>query len=53
MTAQEVEKEQGASMIAYLDVTRDGLALPTTIVKRDGRVVAFDIERIEKALTRC
>ena len=53
MTAQEVEKEQGASMIAYLDVTRDGLALPTTIVKRDGRVVTLDIERIEKALTRC
>jgi ribonucleoside-triphosphate reductase len=53
MTEQEVEKVNGASGIAYLDVTRDGLILPTTIVKRDGRVVAFDIERIENALTRC
>jgi hypothetical protein len=46
MTAQELGKGNGTSAIAYLDVTRDGLALPTTIVKRDGRVVEFDIERI-------
>jgi ribonucleoside-diphosphate reductase alpha chain len=50
---QEVESANGKSSIAYLDVTRDGLVLPSTIVKRDGRVVAFDIERIENALTRC
>ncbi|NCC33143.1 MAG: recombinase, partial [Chloroflexia bacterium] len=30
-----------------------GMVVPTTIVKRDGRVVPFDIERIENALTRC
>ncbi|WP_129675699.1 ATP cone domain-containing protein [Candidatus Chloroploca sp. Khr17] len=30
-----------------------GMFIPTTIVKRDGRVVPFDIERIENALTRC
>lgn len=53
MTVQEVESVNGKSSIAYLDVTRDGLVLPSTIVKRDGRVVAFDIERIENALTRC
>ena len=29
------------------------VALPTTIVKRDGRVVAFDPMRIERALARC
>ncbi|PDV98597.1 recombinase [Candidatus Chloroploca asiatica] len=29
------------------------MVIPTTIVKRDGRVVPFDIERIENALTRC
>src|SRR5688500_5792035 len=52
MTAQEVEQVNGKSSIAYLDVTRDGLILPSTIVKRDGRIVAFDIERIENALTR-
>ncbi len=26
---------------------------PTTIIKRDGREVAFDLSRIERALTRC
>src|SRR5687768_4182213 len=26
---------------------------PTSIVKRDGRVVPFDVERIEDALARC
>src|SRR5579859_4374416 len=29
------------------------IALPTTIVKRDGRLVAFDPMRIERALSRC
>src|ERR1700730_4210444 len=29
------------------------IALPTTIVKRDGRVVSFDPMRIERALSRC
>ncbi len=29
------------------------LQMPTTIVKRDGRVVPFDIARIENALTKC
>ena len=29
------------------------VVLPTSIVKRDGRVVPFDVERIENALTRC
>jgi ribonucleoside-diphosphate reductase alpha chain len=29
------------------------VVLPTTIVKRDGRVVAFDLHLIERALTRC
>ena len=53
MTAQEVELVNGISHSAYLDVTRDGLLPPSTILKRDGRVVAFDIERIENALMRC
>jgi ribonucleoside-triphosphate reductase (thioredoxin) len=53
MTAQEVELVNGRSHSAYLDVTRDGLLPPSTILKRDGRIVAFDIERIENALTRC
>ena len=29
------------------------LPMPTTIVKRDGRIVPFDIERIEKAMEKC
>ncbi|MGE3913658.1 MAG: ATP cone domain-containing protein [Chloroflexota bacterium] len=29
------------------------VALPTSIIKRDGREVPFDISRIENALTRC
>ncbi len=29
------------------------LPMPTTIVKRDGRIVPFDIDRIEKAMERC
>lgn len=29
------------------------IKIPETIVKRDGRVVPFEIERIEKALERC
>jgi ribonucleoside-triphosphate reductase (thioredoxin) len=29
------------------------ITAPTTIVKRDGRVVPFDVQRIENALTRC
>ena len=32
---------------------RPDMRLPTTIVKRDGRVVTFEIERIENALERC
>jgi hypothetical protein len=49
MTVQEVEPVNGKASIVYLDVTRDGLVPPSTIVKRDGRSVAFDIERIENA----
>ena len=26
---------------------------PTKIIKRDGRIVAFDLDRIEQAVTRC
>lgn len=31
----------------------DSIALPTSIVKRDGRIVFFDPMRIERALSRC
>jgi ribonucleoside-diphosphate reductase alpha chain len=36
-----------------IEATRAGLSIPVEIVKRDGRVVEFDIGRIENAMTRC
>ena len=41
-----IERQSG--MNSMLMVT-----MPTTIVKRDGRIVPFDIERIENAMARC
>ncbi len=43
----------GRSFAKYLALDEAGMELPQTIVKRDGRVVPFDLERIENALTRC
>lgn len=37
----------------YFDIDRAGMAVPGVIVKRDGRVVDFDIQRIESAMSRC
>jgi len=36
-----------------LDLGLPGMQLPTTITKRDGRQVPFEVERIENALKRC
>ena len=36
-----------------VNTARAGLKIPAAIVKRDGRIVEFDIGRIENALTRC
>jgi ribonucleoside-diphosphate reductase alpha chain len=33
--------------------SRPSIAIPSMIIKRDGRIVPFDIGRIESALTRC
>ncbi|HQE93159.1 MAG TPA: ATP cone domain-containing protein [Anaerolineae bacterium] len=38
--------------VDYVDVSTQ-VTVPETIVKRDGRVVAFDADRIETALKRC
>jgi ribonucleoside-diphosphate reductase alpha chain len=43
----------GVSTIETQDADRAGLPVPTEIVKRDGRVVSFDIGRIENALEKC
>src|SRR5438128_1687592 len=42
---------RGVSVLERPDI--EEIALPTTIVKRDGRVVAFDPMRIERAINRC
>ncbi len=34
-------------------ITQAGLVLPTRIVKRDGRLVDFDVAKIENALSKC
>jgi ATP cone domain-containing protein/ribonucleotide reductase-like protein len=44
---------RGATVLKSADRLDEDIALPTTIVKRDGRVVPFDPMRIERALTRC
>ena len=43
--------ERRVSVIDGVEV--DEIALPTSIVKRDGRIVFFDPMRIERALSRC
>lgn len=35
------------------DIGQAGVQVPSTIVKRDGRVVPFDSEQIERAMARC
>jgi len=49
MTLEETVAAETSST-AYHD---DAVQAPTTIVKRDGRTVMFDAERIHNAITRC
>lgn len=42
-----------SDLSAGLTLFPDLVALPPAITKRDGRVVAFDIGRIENAMTKC
>ncbi len=44
---------QSTSDIRSTPLDPDEIALPQTVVKRDGRVVAFDPNRIERAIERC
>jgi ribonucleoside-diphosphate reductase alpha chain len=53
MSLWKVATVNGVGNSAYADVDQAGLAIPRTIVKRDGRIVLFDIERIENAMARC
>ena len=42
-----------ANGLPATNVKGAGLVIPTTITKRDGRVVSFDVSRIENAIARC
>ena len=64
MHGSDAEVIHSSNGVAQLDLTFasrnedtiqsvDEVALPRTIVKRDGRVVAFDPMRIERAISRC
>lgn len=46
-------EEKECTMSKYADVNRAGIVVPKTIVKRDGRIVPFDVGRIERAMERC
>lgn len=48
------EKETEALELKVQEfVTESGVTAPKTIVKRDGRIVDFDISRIESAMVKC
>jgi len=53
MSIETVGSVNGRASGGYPAIDEAGIEIPSTIIKRDGRVVAFDIERIENALTRC
>ncbi len=42
-----------ATPVTLFTADREAVTMPKTIVKRDGRVVAFDITRIENAMAKC
>lgn len=53
MTVQQPQPVNGKHSAFGYDDTLATVSPPSTIVKRDGRVVPFDIGRIEHAITRC
>ncbi len=53
MAAEHSRSVNGTSTNGFADIDRAGIKMPDTIVKRDGRVVPFDIGRIENAMARC
>ncbi|MEI6179287.1 MAG: ATP cone domain-containing protein [Chloroflexales bacterium] len=53
MVSEVGQAANGQAFDPYLTLDAAGMELPKTIVKRDGRVVPFDVERIAHVLTRC
>ena len=53
MTVQELAPMNGSASHYPAGAGESGVVVPTTIIKRSGRVVPFDIGRIERAMARC
>ncbi len=49
------QREPAGEMLTgdYDGLNQAGITIPEKIIKRDGRVVSFDIGRIERAMARC
>ncbi|MFO7166947.1 MAG: ATP cone domain-containing protein [Chloroflexota bacterium] len=53
MTSQDAVVQNGTAGKTLSLAHDHGISVPSSIVKRDGRVVPFDVERIERAMERC
>ncbi|NJM08161.1 hypothetical protein HC891_21245 [Candidatus Gracilibacteria bacterium] len=53
MAIGTTESVNGRAVGEYLALDEAGMEVPSVIVKRDGRVVPFDVERIENAMAKC
>lgn len=53
MSISEIDSANRGLDYAFPAMDQAGLTLPTTIIKRGGRIVSFDVERIENAMIRC
>jgi ribonucleoside-diphosphate reductase alpha chain len=53
MTVQQKRSATEDRVREFVELNRAGIQMPEMIVKRDGRVVPFDIGRIESAMARC
>jgi ribonucleotide reductase class II len=53
-SAAQLDMDYAQRRVSVIDGVRvDEVILPTSIVKRDGRIVPFDPMRIERAISRC
>jgi intein/homing endonuclease len=53
MTVSKSRSVGAAALEDFSHIDRAGIKIPATIVKRDGRIVSFDLGRIEGAMSRC
>lgn len=50
---KQVDTLNSTNLTTYMSMKIEEIRVPKTVIKRDGRVVSFDVERIENALKRC